>query len=76
MGRYRVDNRIRMDSMEVRNREGYLMDTFPDKEGRTYIQALNEFLINRGSDRGICPKCGHLLDKEGICWRCLTQSNK
>jgi hypothetical protein len=59
--------------MEIRNREEYLMEYFPDKEGRTYIQALNEFL---SKDRGICPKCGHLLDKEGICWRCLTESNK
>jgi predicted amidophosphoribosyltransferase len=49
------------------------MNTFPDKEGRTYIQAMDEYL---SKDRGICPKCGHLLDKEGICWRCLTESNK
>ena len=55
------------------NREKHLMNEFPDKEGRTYIQALNEFL-SKGS--GICPKCGHLLDGEGICWRCLTESNK
>ena len=74
MGRYRVDNRIRMDSMEVMNREEYLMDTFPDKEGRTYIQALDEYL--QSYDKGICAKCGHLLDKEGICWRCLTESTK
>ena len=73
MGRYRISNRIRIYSMEVRNREEYLMNTFPDKEGRTYIQALDEFL---SKDRGICPKCGHLLDKEGICWRCLTESTK
>jgi predicted amidophosphoribosyltransferase len=55
------------------NREKHLMNEFPDKRGRTYIQALNEFL---SKERGICPKCNHLLDKEGICWRCLTESNK
>ena len=75
MGRYRISNRIRVYSMEEINRERYLMEYFPDKEGRTYIQALNEFL-SKGSDRGICAKCGHMLDKEGICWRCLTESNK
>jgi hypothetical protein len=24
----------------------------------------------------ICPKCSNLLDKDGICWKCLEQSNK
>lgn len=49
------------------------METFPDKDGKTYIQALDEYL---SKDRGICAKCGHLLDREGICWRCLTETNK
>ena len=56
-----------------RNREKHLMETFPDKDGKTYIQALDEYL---SKDRGICAKCGHLLDREGICWRCLTETNK
>ena len=50
------------------------MKEFPDKEGRTYIQALDEYL--QSYDKGICAKCGHMLDKEGICWRCLTESTK
>ena len=24
----------------------------------------------------ICPKCSNLLDKDGIYWKCLTESNK
>ena len=24
----------------------------------------------------ICPKCSNLLDKDNICWKCLTESNK
>ena len=86
MGRYRINHRISVYSMQVRNREEYLMEYFPDKEGRTYIQSLDEHLLceysglpsveSYGSDRGICAKCGHLLDREGICWRCLTESNK
>lgn len=121
MGRYRVNHHIRVYSIEVMNRERYLMNTFPDKEGRTYIQTIDEYMSIKDTDiidhhtiirhtigykgmesipvedtpkvmeflkivynynrmkrveRGICPKCGHMLDKEGICWRCLTQSNK
>ena len=24
----------------------------------------------------ICSKCSSLLDNEGICWKCLIESNK
>ncbi len=30
----------------------------------------------KSKDKGICPKCSIMLDEEGICWRCLTESNK
>ena len=30
--------------------------------------------IKRKND--ICPKCSNILDTEGICWKCLEQSNK
>ena len=27
-------------------------------------------------ENGICPKCSNLLDRDGLCWKCLIESNK
>jgi hypothetical protein len=40
------------------------------------------FLIVGGSrnsdskEGDICPKCSNLLDGDGLCWKCLIESNK
>ena len=63
-------------------REEYLSFTFPLSDGTTYIQALDVWMsklgneINEKKESSICPKCSNLLDKDGLCWRCLTDSNK
>jgi hypothetical protein len=66
------------------NREEHLMNEFPDKDGLTYIQSLDRYMMceysnlpnveSYGSD--ICVKCSRLLDTDGICWKCLTESTK
>lgn len=81
MGKGNKDRKMELLNM---NREKHLMNTFPDKDGMTYIQSLDKHLLceyshlpnveSYGGD--ICPKCSNLLDKDSICWRCLTESNK
>lgn len=63
------------------NREEYLSKTFPLEDGTTYIQSLDKHLMCEYSglpsiesyERDICPNCSNLLDKDGLCWRCLTK---
>jgi hypothetical protein len=60
-------------------REEYLSITFPLSDGTTYIQALDVWmskLVTESKETSICPKCSNQLDGDGLCWRCLTDSNK
>jgi predicted amidophosphoribosyltransferase len=60
-------------------REEYLSFTYPLSDGTTYIQALDVWmskLATESKETSICPKCSNQLDKDGLCWRCLTDSNK
>ena len=56
------------------NREKALMELFPAEDGTTYIQSLDKF--NRVED-GLCPKCQSIIhSSDGLCWKCLIESNK
>jgi uncharacterized OB-fold protein len=56
------------------SREKSLMDTFPLEDGTTYIQSLDKF--NRVED-SLCPKCQSIVhSSDGLCWKCLIESNK
>lgn len=56
------------------NRENALMELFPAEDGTTYIQSLDKF--NSVEDR-LCPKCQSIIhSSDGLCWKCLIESNK
>lgn len=56
------------------NREKSLMDTFPLEDGTTYIQSLDKF---NSVEDGLCPKCQSIIhSSDGLCWKCLIESNK
>lgn len=58
------------------NREEYLTNAFPLEDGTTYIQSLDEYNKVKKED-SICPKCNSIIrDMDGLCWKCLTESNK
>jgi len=70
------------------NREEYLMNTFPLRDGTTYIQSIDKHFLceysglpsvefyNKRED-SLCPKCQSIIrDNDGLCWKCLTESNK
>ncbi len=58
------------------NREEYLMNIFPLEDGITYIQSLDKFNKTQRED-GLCPKCQSIVrDMDGLCWKCLIESNK
>jgi hypothetical protein len=58
------------------NREEYLMSIFPLEDGTTYIQSLNEYNKTKRED-SICPKCQSIIhSSDGLCWKCLIESNK
>jgi predicted amidophosphoribosyltransferase len=62
-----------MEMNEI-NREKSLMETFPLEDGTTYIQSLDKF--NSVEDR-LCPKCQSIIhSSDGLCWKCLIESNK
>ena len=62
--------------MNERNREEYLMNTFPLEDGTTYIQSLDKFNKTQRED-SLCPKCQSIVrEMDGLCWKCLTESNK
>lgn len=62
--------------MNAINREEYLMNTFPLEDGTTYIQSLDKSNKVTKED-SICPKCNSIIrDMDGLCWKCLTESNK
>lgn len=62
--------------MNEYNREQFLIKTFPLEDGATYIQSLDKFNRVQKED-SLCPKCQSIIhDVDGLCWKCLIQSNK
>lgn len=62
--------------MNVINREEHLINTFPLEDGTTYIQSLDEYNKRKKEDN-LCPKCQSIVrDMDGLCWKCLIESNK
>lgn len=56
------------------SREQHLMKMFPLENGTTFIQSLDKF--NRVED-SLCPKCQSIVhSSDGLCWKCLIESNK
>ncbi len=42
--------RVRLPQQKCMNREQYLQETFPTKDGKTYIQSLDEFNSKKEED--------------------------
>ena len=66
--------------MVIRHTIGYKgMESIPIEDTprvMEFLKVVYNYNRMKRRDRGICPHCSNMLDGDGICWKCLTESNK